>query len=837
MSPINNENKDNSKPSISVTIANVDIEPATKKARVSPSETANQQSSLLNFFHSSSNKKKQSDSVSAPPESKLNENDSTHAAEAPSTISENPTASQIAIEGTAENRKEESIDPIVPTKVETSSSVIYQSLHNNHVIVRKPKSLFSNENVRTKVAAFDLDGTVVKWISDDPGFWPSQLGHFELWNTDVITKLRSLYDNENYLLVIFTNQGGVQSAHNGKRATLVKTILDWLEYKIDRPVCAIASTKSIKKSKESFHKPQPHMWQKVLAAVNGPFGQGKGLIRTVPTYDLKSSFFVGDSADEDDAQGGVDRKFAANVGIDFYTPDEYFGPSHQELRKKLQQVEATGGDMPAPERALQARKALLGGYLGGPILLILTGVQGSGKSTFCRQLLEIGTDRNNENGNTHWVWLSQDTINNGKPGKREKVEDEATKTLQQGHSVVIDRMHLDPGQRKYFVDVAKQCQVPAHIVLFNPPTDIVSERVRNRTNHPGKVEGENGVKLAMRAMAQLIVPSYEEGVDLITCASTDFSIVQLAERYRCCGSNKNGNTMKLVERIPFPMPSSSAIPTISLGTMGMGRRQCTEFVKNMLSAGFCSFDTAPTYKNEDKVGEALGSTKDEDLFVIAKIPKRASTPDQVRSELEATLSKLQRDYVDLLLLHWPSDVILGKSLADVWQCMEECFKAGKCKSLGVCNFNQGALTMLLKTCKIPPVVNQVERHPLLSQMDLVDFCARNNILIQAHTPLGQGNDELLKNPIIVDIASDLGLSPAQVLIRWNLQQGVIVTPKCSQEGHAKEILSLLSPESQVLSPDDMKILDRLDRGMRFVAPPFMYGTNVYCWGERMPIRE
>ncbi|KAG7340514.1 oxidoreductase, aldo/keto reductase [Nitzschia inconspicua] len=718
---------------------------------------------------------------------------------------------------------------IVPTRAPTPSNVRWESLHDQHVLVRIPP-LSGNPFVRRKVAAFDLDGTLFKWSNESPGFWPNRLEHYELWNKGVIRKLQSLYDDEGYLLVLFTNQGGIQKAHSGKRATLVKSIVDWLASLLDRPLCAIASTRSTKKSPDSsFHKPSPHMWHKVLTS--RIFGQGSGLDRTVPEYDLAASFFVGDSADEDDSQGGVDRKFAANVGISFFTPEDYFGPSNKELRSKLQQLDCT--DRTIPKEAVEARKSLLGGYLSGPILLILAGVQGSGKSSFCQQ---ITGDNENDNGRPiqdtctpKWIWLSQDTINNGKSGKREKVESEARKAIQQGNSVIIDRMHLDPEQRKYFVDLANECNIPSHVVLLNPPKEVIIERVKNRINHPGKVEGENGAKLAVASMSRLVLPSYSEGITLISIASSEFAAARLAMLYRKVASPDVTDALCTA----IPLSSSLAIPVMTLGTMGIGRGTCTETISSLFQLGFESVDTAPTYKNEDKIGEALRTSK-KNVFIIAKVPKRATTSEDVKEEVNTTLEKFQRKSFDLLLLHWPSDAMAGDTLREVWQAMEQCVKDGQCKALGVCNFNQGALTHLLRICTIPPVVNQVERHPLLGQFDLIEFCSRHNILVQAHTPLGQGSEKLLGNDIIQKMANEVSLSPAQVVILWNLQQGILVVPKSTREAHAKELLSLLSPGQKRLSPEQMKALDGLDKGMRIVAPPFMYGNGVYCWGEQMP---
>lgn len=846
--------------------------PLPKRAKTDDTKQPKQQLSLLNFFSSNSKKKVVEDSVMVEASTTSNKSGS------------NATSSSSGVKPAAgANKDEDEYKAIVPTKAEAPMTVVWETgLHDFHVILRKPRGKDPDKE-RTKIAAFDLDGTLLQWSSRSPGFWPSQLAHYELWNSEVITKLRDLYDHKNYRLVIFTNQGGIQKAHSGKKSMLVKSLLDWLAAKLDRPLLAVMSTRSPKKSAQSFHKPSPTMWTKVLAKLHAHSSSG------TRELDLANSFFVGDSEDESDPQGGVDRKFAAAVGIQFYTPDEYFGPSHQERRTKLQQYDAAGEKPPPPE-ALVARSALLGGYLEGPILLILCGVQGSGKSTFGKHVLDgvkmaasqndFNTDSDEDDSNKNnnnkkddeteetikWVILSQDTINNGKPGKREKVEEEARRALRQGHSVIVDRMHLDPGQRKYFVDLAAEEKVPAHIVVLNPPKHVLAKRVQNRTDHPGKVEGEQGVRLAMQSVDRLVLPSYDEAeegrcngknesggtvknaINLISCASTDTLARELALRYAgfvvCTPSlslfcnDGNKNDIEEEGEPPHSADKLDSIPSVSLGTMGMGRRTCTETVDSVLEVGFPAVDTAPTYNNEDKVGESQYFGR-YPCKVIAKVPKRAVQPDEVRSELAQTLKKLQKGSVSLLLLHWPSDVIAADTLKEVWKTMEELYKEGKCGALGVCNFNQGALSMLLRVCTIAPVVNQVERHPLLSQLDLVDFCVRNNIFIQAHSPLGGGRQELLGHPTVTKVANESGMSPAQVVLQWNLQQGMAVVPKCSRVAHAQEFLEdQRAPDRhnlRALSPEHMQALDGMDNATRFVAPPFMYGTGaVYFWGDRMP---
>jgi methylglyoxal/glyoxal reductase len=843
-------------------------EAASKRPKVDVKTTKSsnqQQSSLLNFFKSSStssaiqknNKSNENRQSNEDQDDDNNNGDTKPAAVAASRAGAASAATTVTTNG---DNNEDDYKAVVPKKVDTPFNVVWETgLYDYHVIIRKSRGKDIDKD-RTKIAAFDLDGTLLQWSSQSPGFWPSQLTHYELWNTNVITKLQDLYDNQNYRLVVFSNQGAVQKAHTGRKATTVKTLLDWIATQIDRPIVAVLSTRSPKKSSQSFHKPTPNMWTQVLAE----------RICSKVELDLSNSFFVGDSADESDSQGGVDRKFSAAVGISFYTPDEFFGPSNQEMRSKAQLC-AGGIDIPPPE-ALTARSALLGGYLDGPILLILCGVQGSGKSTFCEKVLDgarraasyracigkedewnVPTDEEVDEqlaNDTHkWLVVSQDTINNGKPGKREKVEDEARVALRQGRSVIVDRMHIDVEQRRYFVDLAAQENVPAHIVVLNPPKHVIAERVKNRTSHPGKVQGDQGVRLTMQSLERMVLPKYDEAgetsnIRLISCASTDDAAAQLAFHYGGLSSIEYSHDLfchddnRIIEKMRGGQCKYlESIPGISLGTMGMGRRTCTETVDAVLQAGFPGIDTAPTYKNEDKVGESQ-MLRDYPFSIIAKVPKRAVQPSEVRSELEQTLKNLKKKNVSVLLLHWPSDVIAAGTLKQVWATMEELLNEGKCQALGVCNFNQGALGMLLSVCTIPPVVNQVERHPLLSQLELVDYCARNNICLQAHTPLGGGREELLSHPVVTKIAKEIDRSPAQVVIQWNIQQGMAVVVKCSTLSHGQELFTDGEKPRKKLSPDHMKALDGMNNGTRFVAPPFMYGTgDVYFWGDRMPVKK
>ena len=244
----------------------------------------------------------------------------------------------------------------------------------------------------------------------------------------------------------------------------------------------------------------------------------------------------------------------------------------------------------------------------------------------------------------------------------------------------------------------------------------------------------------------------------------------------------------------------------------------------MLRAGFPAVDTAPTYKNEAAVGAGL---QRERQYLICKVPRRASgaaegtstAAAQVRAAVAASLRKLCVQRCDLLLLHWPDRAIEDGTLGEVWGAMEAAREAGECGALGVCNFSVAALQTLLPLCtSSPPAVNQVERHPLCQQRALLEFCAAHRIVLQAHTPLGNGKAQLLQHEAVVRVAQASGLTPAGVLLRWNLAHGVAVAPKCSSTAHAEDVLEAATG---TLAPEHMAALDAIETTHRFVNPPFM----------------
>ncbi len=718
-------------------------------------------------------------------------------------------AATTAILPTTNNAPVES-SPIVAKEVKTPKSVSWVSLHSQHLLVRCPVIF----NPKEKAAGFDLDSTLVNW-NLPPGIFPSHVHQYELWNASVIDKLRKL-DKEGYKIVVFSNQGGIKGALQGKIAARVKSVIDWIAKKVGRPVFAVISTMS----DSEYHKPRLGMWEIMKSRCNGG-------VEVRPDQ----SFFVGDSdgTGTDEYQlRGVDKAFAENVGREknmqmvFYTPREFFGVSNVELRNSTLPNDST--PLPrysVPQRANLERGALMGGYVKQPILLILVGVQGSGKSTFAKGLGQ------------GWCHLSQDTIDNGRPGERKDVEKAARAMLQQSKTnVVIDRMHLDKQQRQYFIQIGKEAGVHVHCLVFMVSKEEVVRRVKQRTNHPGAVEGERGAKLAVSSLSKLVCPTYDEGLALINYTYTGDG--PILDAYKSIGSN--GIRQPSRKSISFYNgdENTGSLQMISLGTFKMKRQVVSSSMSNAIRLGINSIDTAPTYDNETEIGIALrGHT----VNVTVKVPKRAIHPNQARTEVMKSLSSLGVKCADVVLLHWPSDLIDANTLLPVWKELESLKKEGFCKAIGVCNFSIAALQKLISICTVKPAMNQVERHPLLPQNDLIDYCISAGVVLQAHSPLGGG--KLLMNSTVNKIAEESGMSPAQVLVTWNLQQAIPVVVKSSSPNHLSEIAALLheNTDNLALSAVHMKELSELGLSpgfatQRFVAPPFMFRSGaLYSWEE------
>ncbi|WP_423409518.1 aldo/keto reductase [Heyndrickxia sp. MSNUG] len=240
--------------------------------------------------------------------------------------------------------------------------------------------------------------------------------------------------------------------------------------------------------------------------------------------------------------------------------------------------------------------------------------------------------------------------------------------------------------------------------------------------------------------------------------------------------------------------------------------EVVDSVKAAIKNGYKSIDTAAVYQNEEGVGQALkeAGVPREELFVTTKVWNADQGYESTLKAFETSMEKLGLEYLDLYLIHWPVE---GK-YKDTWKALEKLYKDGRVRAIGVSNFHVHHLKDLMADAQIKPMVNQVEYHPHLAQTELLEFCKAEGIQMEAWSPLKQG--ELLSEPTIVEIAESHGKSPAQVILRWDLQNGVVTIPKSIKEHRIVENADVFNFE---LSSEDMDRLNSLNKDERVGPDP------------------
>lgn len=234
-----------------------------------------------------------------------------------------------------------------------------------------------------------------------------------------------------------------------------------------------------------------------------------------------------------------------------------------------------------------------------------------------------------------------------------------------------------------------------------------------------------------------------------------------------------------------------------------GQSTISNAVASAYRAGYRLFDTAQLYKNEAEVGQALTdlNVPREELFVTTKVAEENQGYQETIESVKDSLHKLQLDYVNLLMIHWP----IERAFFDSWAALEELKKQGLTKSIGVSNFQMIHLQYLATQADEMPVVNQIERHPRLNQAPLVKFDHEHQIVTQAWSPLGRGT--ILNNPVLKAIGDHHHKSPAQVVLRWHLQSGVSFIPKSVHEARIKQNIDIYDFE---LSDEEMAKINELN---------------------------
>lgn len=258
------------------------------------------------------------------------------------------------------------------------------------------------------------------------------------------------------------------------------------------------------------------------------------------------------------------------------------------------------------------------------------------------------------------------------------------------------------------------------------------------------------------------------------------------------------------------LSDNTQIPQIGVGTWTLRGDEATLNVKTALEMGFRLVDTAQWYENEEEVGKGIAQSgvPREDIYVTTKVipAMMRNSAEEIRQSVEVSMSKLGVDYLDLVLIHWP----VMDHLQKTWSVLEDFVAEGKVRSLGVSNFNRHHLEDLFKFAKVRPVLNQIEIHPYHTQEENVAYDRSEGLQVEAWGTFGQGNMDIIGDPLLQEIAAKYGKTASQIVLRWCVQRGLVVIPR-ARVRHMQENLDVATFE---LSEEDMTRISSLNRNLR-----------------------
>lgn len=264
----------------------------------------------------------------------------------------------------------------------------------------------------------------------------------------------------------------------------------------------------------------------------------------------------------------------------------------------------------------------------------------------------------------------------------------------------------------------------------------------------------------------------------------------------------------------YTLANGMKIPKLGLGTWFIDDDKAAQAVRDAVALGYRLIDTAQAYGNEHGVGEGVrtcGAAREE-LFVASKVAAELKTYESAAVSIDETLQKMGLDYLDQMIIHSPQpwnefrvEKRYFEENREVWRALEDAQAAGKVRVIGVSNFLRDNLESLFHGCRVRPMVNQILLHITNTDLALVDFCQKNNIQVEAYSPIAHG--EALKNPAIVKMAEKYGVSAAQLCIRYAIQLGTVALPKTADPGHMKSNAEV----DFVISEEDMQTLLHMER--------------------------
>lgn len=258
--------------------------------------------------------------------------------------------------------------------------------------------------------------------------------------------------------------------------------------------------------------------------------------------------------------------------------------------------------------------------------------------------------------------------------------------------------------------------------------------------------------------------------------------------------------------------NGTTMPSIGIGTYKAGNdAETAEIVRYALERGYRHVDGASFYGNEAGVGRAIreSGVKREEIFLVTKLWNDDHGYEKTIEAFNKSMERLQVDYLDLYLVHWPT-----KLNAETWRAFEYLYETGKVKAIGVCNFKIGHLEELKKTAKIMPMVNQVEMHPFNTRNELLEYCKGNNIQVVAWSPISRGR--ILNSQLLMELSEKYNRTITQIVLRWHLQKGVVPIPKSSRVERIKENYEIFDFE---ISKVDMALIEGLNEDESVTAGP------------------